>query len=70
MISYHENGIREIPFDVLTRLSDLYRVDMASFYEDDKKLVWENVTVHSGQMGLRKMIWKQLPILKQLSRII
>lgn len=43
MISYYENGTRETPFKVLTRLSDLYGVDMADFYEEDETLVKENV---------------------------
>jgi transcriptional regulator with XRE-family HTH domain len=43
MISYYENGTREISFDVLTRLSDLYGVDMADFYEEDENLLKENV---------------------------
>ena len=43
MISYFENGIREIPFEVLTRLSDLYGVDLAYFYEEDENLAKENV---------------------------
>lgn len=43
MISYYENGTREVPFDVLTRLSDLYGVDMADFYIEDENLVKENV---------------------------
>jgi len=44
MISYYENGSREIPFDVLTRLSDLYGVDLADFYEEDEIQLKENVT--------------------------
>jgi transcriptional regulator with XRE-family HTH domain len=43
MISYYENGTREIPFEVLTRLSDLYGADMADFYEEDENRVKENV---------------------------
>ncbi|HEY4786904.1 MAG TPA: helix-turn-helix transcriptional regulator [Bacteroidales bacterium] len=43
MISYYENGTREIPFEILNRLSDLYGVDMAEFYEEDEKSVKENV---------------------------
>jgi len=43
MISYYENGTREIPFEVLTRLSDLYGVDLADFYEEDENLAKENV---------------------------
>ncbi len=44
MISYYENGSREIPFDVLTRLSDLYGVDLVDFYEEDEIQLKENVT--------------------------
>lgn len=44
MISYYESGSREIPFDVLTRLSDLYGVDLADFYEEDEIQLKENVT--------------------------
>ena len=44
MISYYENGAREIPFEKLSRLSDLYGVDLADFYEEDESLVKENVT--------------------------
>jgi transcriptional regulator with XRE-family HTH domain len=43
MISYYENGSREVPFDVLTRLSDLYGVDLADFYEEDEIQLKENV---------------------------
>jgi transcriptional regulator with XRE-family HTH domain len=43
MISYYENGTREIPFEVLTRLSDLYGVEMADFFEEDENLVKENI---------------------------
>jgi len=43
MISYYENGSREIPFQTLSRLSDLYGVDMADFYEEDESVVMENV---------------------------
>ena len=43
MISYYENGTREMPFEALTRLSDLYGVDMADFYEENEELVKENV---------------------------
>jgi transcriptional regulator with XRE-family HTH domain len=43
MISYYENGTREIPFQTLSRLSDLYGVDMADFYEEDESVVKENV---------------------------
>ena len=44
MISYFESGSREIPFDVLTRLSDLYGVDLADFYEEDEIQLKENIT--------------------------
>lgn len=44
MISYYENGSREIPFDVLTRLSDLYGVDLVDFYEEDEIQLKENIT--------------------------
>jgi len=44
MISYYENGSREIPFDVLTRLSDLYGVDLVDFYEEDEIHLKENIT--------------------------
>ena len=43
MISYYENGAREIPLDVLNRLSDLYGVDLADFFEVDEKFAKENV---------------------------
>ena len=44
MISYYENGLREIPLDVLDKLSDLYGVDLEDFYEEDERIVNENVT--------------------------
>ncbi|MDP4184236.1 MAG: helix-turn-helix transcriptional regulator [Bacteroidota bacterium] len=43
MISYYENGLREIPFEILSRLSDLYGVDLADFYEENESVVKENV---------------------------
>ncbi len=43
MISYYENGTREVPFAVLSRLSDLYGVDLADFYVEDEILLKENV---------------------------
>lgn len=43
MISYYESGSREIPFDVLERLSNLYGVDLADFYEEDENQLKENV---------------------------
>ena len=43
MISYYESGSREIPFDVLNRLSNLYGVDLADFYEEDENQLKENV---------------------------
>lgn len=43
MISYYENGSREAPFEALSRLSDLYGVDMADFYEENETIAKENV---------------------------
>lgn len=43
MISYYENGTREVPFEVLNRLSDLYGVDMADIFEEDEVLTKEKV---------------------------
>lgn len=43
MISYYENGTREIPFEILNRLSDLYGVDLADLYEEDENRVKESV---------------------------
>jgi len=54
MISYYENGSREIPFDVLTRLSDLYGVELSDFYEEDENLVKENVACAFRTDGLEK----------------
>ena len=43
MISYYENGTREIPLEVLSRLSDLYGAEMLDFYEENTDLVKENI---------------------------
>jgi transcriptional regulator with XRE-family HTH domain len=42
LISYYESGSREIPFHLFTRLSDLFGVDMADFFEEDEARVNEN----------------------------
>jgi len=43
MISYYETGAREIPLEILDRLSDLFGVDVAEFLEEDEKNVKENL---------------------------
>ena len=55
MMSYYENGSREIPFEVLTRLSDLYGVDLLDFYEEDENLVKENLACAFRTDGLEKV---------------
>ena len=52
MMSYYENGSREIPFEVLNRLSDLYGVELSDFYEEDENLVKENVACAFRTDGL------------------
>jgi transcriptional regulator with XRE-family HTH domain len=54
MISYYENGVRETPFEILSRLSDLYGVDMASFYEENETHVRENATCSFRTDGFDK----------------
>lgn len=54
MISYYENGTREIPYQVLNRLSDLYGVELSDFYEEDENLVNENVACAFRTDGLEK----------------
>lgn len=54
MISYYENGTREVPFEVLTRLSDLFGVDLADFYEEDENLLKENVACAFRTDGLER----------------
>lgn len=53
-ISYYENGLREIPFDVLSRLSDLYGVDLADFYEENENQLNENVACAFRTDGFEK----------------
>ena len=53
-MSYYENGSREIPFEVLTRLSDLYGVELSDLYEEDEILVKENVACAFRTDGLDK----------------
>jgi len=43
MISYYENGAREVPLEILLRLCDLYGIDMEDIYEEDLNVVRENV---------------------------
>lgn len=38
-LSNYELGTREVPIDVLLKLSDLYGVDLADFYETDQEKV-------------------------------
>ena len=54
MMSYYENGTREIPFELLTRLSDLYGVELSDFYEEDERLLKENVACAFRMEGLEK----------------
>ncbi len=42
-VSYYETGARETPFEVLTKLSDLYGVEMVEFFEEEEDRVRENV---------------------------
>jgi transcriptional regulator with XRE-family HTH domain len=35
LVSYYENGKREIPLDVLEKASNLFGVDLADFFEED-----------------------------------
>lgn len=43
MISYYETGTREVPLEILDRLSDLFGIDVAGFLEEDEKEVKENL---------------------------
>ncbi len=45
LISYYENGSREVPFNVLDRLCDLYGVDLENFYEEDESKLKENIAI-------------------------
>lgn len=42
-VSYYETGARETPFDVLSKLSDLYGVELAEFFEEEEGRMRENV---------------------------
>jgi transcriptional regulator with XRE-family HTH domain len=43
MISYYENGNRKIPYEALNKLSDLYGLEMADFFEEDEARLNENI---------------------------
>jgi transcriptional regulator with XRE-family HTH domain len=43
MISYYENGTREVPFEIISKLSDLYGIELELFYEENPEILNENI---------------------------
>lgn len=41
--SNYELGAREVPFDILQKLSDLYGVEFASFFEENPEVLRESL---------------------------
>lgn len=45
MISYYESGAREIPFNTLNTLSDLFEIELADFYEENDLVAKQNMAI-------------------------
>lgn len=43
MVSYYENDTREVPREILEKLSNLFGIDLSDFFEEDEAQIKANV---------------------------